>query len=85
MDDSVGDEGGLAVKALAREVELVRNAVAMVATGGVPRVSLAGLRFGDQMLRVARQMAEAEGVRVRPLWTADEAGIDLCIERSGDD
>jgi hypothetical protein len=66
------------------ELDLVREAVAMVATGGAPRVVLGGLRFGEQLLEPARRMAAGRRVRIVPLWTTDEAGLDLAIERDVD-
>ena len=56
----------------------------MVAAGGAPRVVLAGLRFGEQLLAPARAMAGEAGVRIVPLWTADDAGADLAVERIDD-
>ncbi len=85
MDISVDEAApNPATRALAREVELIGSAIAMVASGGASRVSVAGLRFGDQLLRVARQMAREAGVRVEPQWTIDEEGVDLWFERSAD-
>jgi hypothetical protein len=68
-----------------RELEMVRSAVALVATGGSRRVTLAGLRYGPQLLDVAEQMARDAGVRLVPLWSGDESGVDLVVERSSDD
>ena len=45
---------------------------------------LGGLLFGEAILEAARRMAAEAGVRVVPLWTADEVGADLAIERIGD-
>jgi len=67
--------------ALEREVELIREAIAMVAGGGSPRVIVAGLRLGDALLPSARRMAIEAGVRIVPLWPADETGIDISVER----
>ena len=69
------------LRSLDHELELVRGAVAMVASGGAPRVSIGGLRFGDELLEPARRMASVAGVRIVPLWSADEHGAGLTVER----
>jgi hypothetical protein len=74
----------LVISAVAREEELVRNAVDMVASAGAVSVTVAGLRFGDQLLPLARQLAREAGVQVEPLWTSDETGLDLRVLRSAD-
>ena len=61
--------------ALEREVGLIRDAIALVATGGAPRVVVAGLALGDQLLPSAQRMAETAGVRLVPTWGADEEGV----------
>jgi hypothetical protein len=66
---------------LRSESDLIRDAVKLVASGGSARVTVAGLRFGDQLLEQAREMAEGRGVRVVPSWSADEVGVDLVVER----
>ena len=53
----------------------------MVAGGGAPRVVLGGLQFGEALLEPARELADAAGVRVVPLWMPDDAGADIAIER----
>lgn len=70
-----------AALALEREIELVRGAIAFVAQGGARRVVVGSLRFGEPILELARAMAAEAGVRVVPLWTTDEVGADLAIER----
>ena len=56
----------------------------MVAAGSAPRVLLGGLRFGEQILERARRMAVGTGTRIVPLWTTDEGGLDLAVERDSD-
>jgi|KBSMisStandDraft_5_1062788.scaffolds.fasta_scaffold1306842_2 hypothetical protein len=67
-----------------RELELVRSAIAMVAAGRSPRVTLAGLTFGTQLLDVADGMARNANVRLVPLWSGDESGADIVVERPTD-
>ncbi len=74
-----------AVRALDREMELVRNAIELVASGGAPRVSIGGLSFGEELIEPARRMALEAGVRIVPLWTADDVGAGLAVERITDD
>jgi hypothetical protein len=69
---------------LERELGLVRDAIAMVASGATARVVLGGLRFGDQLIEPARRLAADSGALVVPLWTTDEGGVDIAIERDGD-
>jgi hypothetical protein len=72
-------------RVMERELRLVREAVAAVASDVSPRVTVAGLRLGEPLLGPARQLAAQAGVRVVPLWRVDEAGVDIAIERAGDD
>jgi hypothetical protein len=75
--DTVTDE---IASTLEREIRLIREAVALVATGASPRVTLASLRLSTQLLDAARHLAAEAGVRVVPLWHADEAGVDISVE-----
>ncbi len=73
-----------ASQAVQRELAVVRTAIDMVASGAAPAVSVGGLRFGEQLIRPAERLALQAGVRVVPLWTIDESGADIRIERIGD-
>jgi hypothetical protein len=73
-----------AISTLDRELDLVRGAITMVAAGRAPRVVLAGLRFGEQLVAPAQEMAAKAGVRIIPLWRTDESGADLAVERGRD-
>jgi hypothetical protein len=66
---------------LEHEMSLVREAIAMVAAGASPRVTVGGLRFGEALLTSARGLAIEAGVRLVPLWMPDDAGADIAIER----
>jgi len=78
---SNADPGDQSVRTLDYEFDLVRGAIAMVASGGAPSVVLAGLRFGEELIEPARRMGLALGVQIVPVWTSDEAGASLSIER----
>lgn len=81
MDD-VGDHVAQVVPAtLEYEMRLIREAIAMVASGAAPRVVLANIRFGETLLDPARRLALEAGVRLVPLWKTDEAGADIAVER----
>jgi hypothetical protein len=64
-----------------REFQLVREAIAMVASGGSRRVVLAGIRLGDLLFEPGSRLALEAGVRLTRLGTADGAGTDLTVER----
>jgi hypothetical protein len=66
---------------LDRELAMIRGAIELVASGGAPRVVLAGLHFAEQLLISSRRLAEGTGVRVVALWTAAERPVDLAVER----
>jgi hypothetical protein len=63
------------------EIGLVRDAIALVARGASPRVTVAGLRLSAQLLGPARELAAGVGLHVTPLWHTDEDGLDIVIER----
>ena len=65
---------------LAGELRLVHEAILLVAARGAPRVLVAGLRLGSQVLVPARRLAEACGVRLVPLWAADEEHVAIRVE-----
>lgn len=74
-----------ALRTLAQELDIVRGAVEMVASGGSPRIVIGSLRFGDELIEPARRMAIGTRVRIVPIWTTDEAGAAIAIERTSDD
>jgi len=67
-------------RVLLRESRLVREAIALVASGGAKRVVIAGLRFADEVIDPAEGAAHEIGLRVRALSRAVDEGIDLAIE-----
>ena len=75
------DDDRLASATLDHERQLIVEAVGAVASGRFPRVTVAGIRFGDELLDHARQLAESRGLRVRRLSRPDELGSDLVVER----
>jgi hypothetical protein len=64
----------------AGEERLVREAILMVAARGAPRVLLAGLMHGEQVLDRCRRVALEAGVRLRPWSTARGDRVDILVE-----
>lgn len=68
-------------RALESELGQVASAIAMVASGAATRVTVAGLRFGDQVVAASRDLAARQGVVLEALWHADDAGADVTVRR----
>ena len=68
-------------RTLDQELQLIQEAISLVASGGSPRVVVGGLSFGEALIAPARAMAEGSGVRIVPLWMPDDAGADIAVER----
>ncbi len=66
------------------ELQLIREAIAMVASGKSPRVVLAGIRYGEILLDAARQLALDAGVLLTLLERDDHAGADISVEQHGE-
>jgi hypothetical protein len=71
----------LTTTTLEHELQLVNEAVTAVASGRFPRITVVGLRFGDEVLPAAYRLAEDQGLRVLPVSSADEHGSGLVVER----
>ncbi len=69
-----------AMQAWAGEERLVREAILMVASHGAPRVLVAGLTFGEQILDGCRRSALEAGVRIRVRPTSTEDRVDVVVE-----
>jgi hypothetical protein len=81
MDSSIDRSAEAVPVALEHELRQVHDAIALVASGGARRATVVGLRLGDALLDRARRDALGAGVRLVPLWRADETGVDIAIER----
>jgi len=64
-------------------MNLIRSAIAMVASGQSQRIVVASLHFGQELLEPARQIASGVGVQVVPLWSIDDSGTSLAVEAAG--
>lgn len=67
-------------RSLTRELRLVQGAIGMVASGAAPRVSLASLRHGPDLVQPAAAMALEAGVKIVPRWTAGDHVAGLAVE-----
>ncbi len=65
---------------LARELETIRSAIEMVASGHAPRVTLAGIRYGEELLPAAKAAAAAAHVALRPIWNMEDVGASIVVE-----
>jgi hypothetical protein len=66
--------------AIAHELDLVRSAIALVAGHGAPRVSVANLRFGEELVEEASRVAAESGVMLRRVWSPASPALDLIVE-----
>ena len=55
--------------------------MAMVASGAASRITLSGLRFGEQIAQRFRADAGSRGVRLEPIPFPEDAGCDLIVRR----
>jgi hypothetical protein len=81
MDKDTDRTAAVVPETIERELRLVHEAIVFVSSGGASRVVVGGIRFGEALLPQARQLALEAGVRIVPLWTSDEAGVDIAVER----
>ena len=66
-------------RAIERELRLVEDAIALVASGAAPRVTVGGLAFGAQLLPRVAAMARQQLVVVQELWSpwSDECQVEV--------
>jgi hypothetical protein len=64
-----------------KELQLIREGIALVASGRAPRTIVAGLQLSEALLDPAGRMAREAGVTLTPLWHTDDSGLDFAIER----
>ncbi|MHB8893212.1 MAG: hypothetical protein ACYC65_14345 [Candidatus Limnocylindrales bacterium] len=78
--EAIEEPAGILARKLEGELRLIEGAILMVARKGAPRVLVAGLQLGGQVLEPAQRLAAAAGVRLVPLWTSDETLFDIRVE-----
>jgi hypothetical protein len=66
-------------RTLDREVELLTSAVRLVATGGAPSTTVAGLRLAEAAMAIVAPIAREQGVVMDMLWGPDERGCDVRV------
>jgi hypothetical protein len=65
------------------ELDLVESAIELVLGGSSRRVTLAGLRFGREILRHPISSRFTNRVRLEPLWRFDGSGCDIAVTTGG--
>jgi hypothetical protein len=65
------------------ELDLVDSAIEFVLAGGAVRVTLAGLRFGREIIARPTNGRLAGRVRLEPLWRFDSSGCDIAVLADG--
>jgi len=66
---------------LDQELALVGGAIRMVADRGMPRVTVGGLRFGEEVIQELASEATRSHVTLVPLWHLGSHGCDVRAER----
>jgi hypothetical protein len=69
---------------LTSEVAELEGAMALVASGSASRITLSGLRFGEQLARRFRAEATSRGLVLDPILWPEDAGCDLIVRRVDD-
>jgi hypothetical protein len=69
---------------LTSEVAEVESAIALVASGAASRITLSGLRFGEQVAERFQADAQSKGVRLDPIPFPEDAGCDLIVRTIDD-
>ena len=65
------------------ELDLVDSAIEFVLAGGAARVTLAGLRYGREIMSRPTNGRLAGRVRLEPLWRFDSSGCDIAVLADG--
>jgi type IV pilus biogenesis protein CpaD/CtpE len=66
---------------LTSEVAEVESAIELVASGAASRITLSGLKFGEQLAQRFNAAAAARGIHLEPLPWPEDAGCDLIVRR----
>jgi hypothetical protein len=64
----------------AHELDVVVDAIAMVAAGGSRRVTVAGLSYGREVLSEADELASSNQVSLHALLPVASSGLDILVE-----
>jgi hypothetical protein len=66
---------------LVSEVAEVEGAIALVTSGSASRITLSGLKFGEELARRFRAEARSKGLQLEPIPWPEDAGCDLIVRR----
>jgi hypothetical protein len=80
MDQRADQTVEIVPATLDREMALIREAIALVASGRAPRTVVAGLLLSEALIEPATRIARDAGVALVPLWHTDDSGLDFAIE-----
>jgi hypothetical protein len=69
--------------AVDQELDLLDAAMALVLERPAERVVLAGLRYGEDLIRLRHHRAAGMGLVLEPLWSLDEQGCDVRVRVAG--
>ena len=84
MDGSADSHGSpQTLSTIDHELDLVDSAIEFVLAGGAARVTLAGLRFGREIISRPMNGRFAGRVRLEPLWRFDNSGCDIAVRADG--
>jgi hypothetical protein len=78
MDRQPADETR---RRLTSEVVELEGAIQMVASGPASRVTLTGLKFGEQLAHRFQAEARSRGLLIEPIPWPEDAGCDLIVRR----
>ena len=81
-DATATSDPGETRRRLTSEIAEVESAITLVASGSASRITLTGMRFGEQVARRFHAEAAAKGVRLEPIPWPEDAGCDLIVRRS---
>jgi hypothetical protein len=84
METTSTAAGDLAAQKLMGEVADVEASIALVATGVASRVTLTGLRFGQQVAERLSASAARQGVHLEASFWPDDTVCDIQVSRAGD-
>jgi hypothetical protein len=65
------------------ELDLVRGAIDLIASGGARRVTMVAMHYAEAILPTAQALAREHGVIVRAVWREAGSGCDIAVEPVG--
>jgi hypothetical protein len=83
MDSPHGTDSpaALIARELDRELAEVEAAIALVRSGAAAEVSVANLRYGEEVIKQIRSRGADRGVRLEPLPWPEDTGSDVNVRR----